>query len=348
MLDADPRASRSSGARGPAQAQVRWTFSAGAELSEPLVLPDGRIVVSAASGRSAVTRMLSPGGEVLQGLPGVGLGGVAPVLSPHGLLFLPAGDSSLVALAVEAGQKRWSRELARRPDLLRGTPAGDVLVFTREDRFLCVSRHGSPRWGALQDLTGTKSGALAAFDGKGHCYTAESGIVFQRGTEVTWRSGVSVLSPEGEELGSELFEPTDGANTNAVEHIWGQDEGAVLFGQVIRGVTPTGETRWWISRAEDFARTVEVEGRVLGWDPRLAGGPRWVVLREDGGFEFLAAATDAQGASYACAGNRVLSVDGEGRPRWRLELPEPALGGPVVGPEGTLLVRGARTLFCLG
>ena len=356
MRDADARGSRRSGAVGPAAPRLRWTSDAGggfSAFSEPLVTADGRIVL-AGSGRTAGTVVLGPEGAVLQALPGMGAAEVAPVLltvAGQEVLVTSAEEPLLVAVAMAGlgAGRRWTRELAHRPEFLRGTPGGDVLVFSREDRFLCVSRHGAPKWGALQDLTGTKGAGFAAFDGQGHCYTAESAIVFQRGREVTWQSGVSVLAPAGEELFSELFEPTDGADLNAIQHVWGLDVGAVLFGRDVRCLEPSGTTRWAISRAEEFAGTVRVEGTalLLGWDPRLVGGPRLVQLH-DGGFRYLAATVDAEGNAYACDGRTVFSLDRDGRSRWTFALPEAAVGGPVVAASGALLIRGAGTLYALG
>jgi outer membrane protein assembly factor BamB len=352
MVDADPRASRNSSALGPAQARVRWTFDARADFqdfAEPLVLPDGRIVLSGSGPRGDGLRVLSPEGQRDGELPGTGSAAVTPVFSSYGLLFAPSGGTHLVAFTPDFKPPRWTRELARRPDFLRGTPAGDLLAFTVQDRYLVLSRHGAPKWGALQDLTGTGAHALAAFDGQGHCYTAEAGVVFRRGPDITWQVGLSILDPGGQERWSELLEPTDGGNANAVEHLWGQDEGAVLFGRTVRCVGPSGDTRWELARPEDFARTVPVSGAewTLGWDPRLARAPRLVALR-DGGLRHLPAAVDADGNAYACWDRLVLALDPEGRERWRFELEAPAFGGPVIGPGGLLLVRSAGQLVALG
>ncbi|HLL55556.1 MAG TPA: PQQ-binding-like beta-propeller repeat protein [Myxococcaceae bacterium] len=352
MADADPRASRRSTGQGPAQARVRWTFDARPDLqdfAEPLVLPDGRIVLSGSGPGGERLLLLSPEGTRAGQVPGIGSSGVTPVLSPHGLLFAPSGGTRLVALTLDFKPPRWTRELARRPDFLRGTPRGDLLAFTVQDRYLVLSRHGAPRWHVLQDLTGTAAHGLAAFDGQGHCYTAESAAVFRRGPDVTWQAGLSVLGPDGVELWSEVHEPTDGVNLHEVEHLWGLDEGAVLFGRTVRCLGPTGETRWELARPEDFARTVAVGGTelVLGWDARLTGAPRLVVLNE-GTPRHLPTAVDVVGNAYACSERFVFSLAPDFRERWRFELESPAIGGPVIGPGGLLLVRSAGGLVALG
>lgn len=349
MADADPRASRASAAPGPDHARVRWTFEADStELCEPVVLPDGRIVVSGVGARGAATWVLSPEGARLAELPGVGSASVSPVFSSYGLCFAPAEENQVVALTVDAWHRRWTRELAQKPEWLRGTPGGELLVFSAEDRLLCLSRHGSPRWSVPQDLTGAKGRALAAFDGEGNCFIAESGVVFRRGQEITWQVGVSALSPQGEERWSELFDPTDGADVNAIEHIWGLERGAVFFGRSVRCREPSGALRWEIARTEDFARTVRLgEELVLGWDPRLRGGPRLVGLTPRG-FRYLPAAIDGSGRAYVCVETSVLSLEGEAQPRWRLALEEPVRGGPVMGPRETVLVRVSGKLLAIG
>jgi len=354
MLDGDARASRRSRLRGPDGPRLLWMANAGGRytaFSEPLVTAEGHILI-AGSGRAEGTVVLDARGAVRSILEGVGRGEVTAVLlsvAGREVLVTSAEAPGLVALAGFDGTRRWSREMAQRPEFLRGTPNGDVLVFSREDRFRCVSRHGAPRWSALHEGLGAKGVGLAAFDGQGQVYLSESALVFRRGPEVLWQSGVSGLSPTGEERFASLSEPSEGADLHATQHLWGLDAGVVLFGREIRCLEPSGETRWVLCRAEDFARILPVEGTTLrlGWDPRLVGGPCLVSL-DEGGLNALAATVDDEGNAYACVGRTVFSVDREGQTRWTYLLPDPAVGGPVLSSQGVLLVRGPGKLFALG
>jgi hypothetical protein len=351
MINCDPTASRRSPAHGASFGRVRWTWKGRDRgwLSKPLVAADGRIVVTTTgpTWKESTLVVLTPDGRVERTIDSGGKGWGQPVIRPDGSIVVPNGRALGVVPPGSSDLERVEFPFEFRS--LRATPSGDLLACIDGTLFAWLDPQLHLRWKKSLDIAGFVIDPYFAFDEAGTIYVGASGVWRSDEDDPEYFSGFGAMDASGAELWKIDFMGHTRYDTPVLtpEYVWGQNRGAVVFGQEeARCYDAKGRAAWEISYREMGLTPANWAPYEVFKHERLRGAPL-LVFPERKSSRLVPVSIDADGRIAVIIDNELTSLNPDLSTRWSLPLDERLAIETVVGPAETLLVAGSSQLVAV-
>ncbi|MCB1221616.1 MAG: PQQ-like beta-propeller repeat protein [Planctomycetales bacterium] len=342
MFGRDERHQRRSPFTGPADNNVRWSYTAtGPCVDSPSIAADGTVYFGS---YDFSFYAVNPNGTLKWSFPTEGEVESSAAIADDGTIYFGSYDGSIYALDSD-GNKKWEfitgAEVTASPVIATD---GTIYCGSWDGTLYAINPNGTSKW---TYFTGNDVSSSVALDNDGNLYFGTEGgggfgdsfYSLKPNMELRWsyETGDAVVS-------------SPSISEDGTIHVGCADHKLYAF-------NPNGTLKWSYTAGDEIVSTPAIDG-----SGNLYFGSadmKIYAVDKDGNFLWSydaddvvtsSAALDAEGTLYIGSFDGIVrAIKSDGMLKWEYDTGEPVVSSPSIGPDGAIYVGSAdNKLYCFG